>query len=90
MLLQEEIPAEEAAATNPPPTPESKEGETKGDAVAADPVVPKKKFRKVDLEVSVENHGFTREDIRLALDFEAKLQYEGNVMRCNIMQCDVM
>jgi heat shock protein 4 len=76
--FMEEVPADEVAADSK----EEAKGEAKTDSKEektdnAEPATPKRKFRKIELDVVSDVFGLSREDIRIGLDLEAKMQYEG-------------
>jgi heat shock protein 4 len=86
----EEVAVEEPA----PPAPAAEGKEDSKDAAGskdekgadAEPAAPKKKFRKIDLDVHVDVFGLSREDIRQGLDLESKLQYEGMPTCCSVFE----
>jgi len=70
---EEEIAAAAAAAAAASPTAEGKEGESKEGG-------NKKRFKKTDLEVTVELPGLTKDDIKKAIELEASMAFEDRLI----------
>jgi len=82
--MMEEVAVEETkeAEGKDAKVEEKKDGAEGAPAVASTEVAgpPKKKFHKVDLEISAEIFGLSRDDVKRALELEASMSYEDQLI----------